>query len=132
MIGTLRFFYLEAMARRVLIVDDNAELREGLKELLEKNGLKVAAAATLADAESELRGGIDLIVLDFFIAGFSGAKFLERLKSDPSTSGIPVLVCSGSADDATLQGLVRKGAAAYFRKPFKTDHFLDKVRSLLT
>ncbi len=116
---------------RVLIVDDNPELREMLSDLLRQHDIEVLTAGTLNDAEVLLKGKIGLIVLDYFIAGFSGGKFFDRLKSDPATRDIPVLVCSGSADVQTLDDLVNRGAAGYLRKPFKTDAFVAKVKSLI-
>ncbi len=83
----------------VLIVDDLPEFLEVVQTLLDDEGVRVTTATMPPDdLEDVLALAPDAIVLDFLIAGTEiGCAFLERLKSDPRTAPIPVVVCTAAA-----------------------------------
>jgi two-component system cell cycle response regulator len=86
------------MNARVLLIDDSRFLRAALERTLSGNGFEVLVAK---DSEEGLRlaeqeGGFDLILLDLFLPKMTGQEILKRLKQNPATAGIPVLVLSGT------------------------------------
>lgn len=79
-------------------------------------------------AERELP---DLIFMDAFMLEMNGFQVLEALKSRPSLSHIPVILLTGSSDDATLQSLQQKGWAGYLAKPFNSADLRAKIEEIL-
>lgn len=88
--------------RHVLVVDDDAYIRAGLRELLEYEGYLVATAANGAEALRELAhaGAPDVIVLDLEMPVMSGWQFCERTRSDPVLALVPVVVISAALVEA--------------------------------
>jgi len=86
------------MQAKVLLIDDSRFLRAALEKTLSGNGFEVRVAK---DSEEGLRlaeqeGDFDLILLDLFLPKTTGQEILKRLKQNPATAGIPVLVLSGT------------------------------------
>lgn len=118
----------------VLAVNDSRALLAIYAELLAEEGYRVTtrlvAAADLSDVLS-LRP--DLVVLDLRIGREDGGlTFLERLKGDPATRDLPVLVCSGDSERLDdLAGRLAGWGCAVVRKPFDIDVFLAAAASAL-
>jgi len=105
-------------AMRILLVDDEPALRELLRATLEGADVTVDEAESGAEAESRIRRQRpDVIVLDLRMPGMSGAELCVRLKSDPRTAEIPIVILTG-ADEEEARRAQRAGAAALVRKPF--------------
>lgn len=115
----------ETTARPVLLIEDDADTRELMRDLLAGAGHRVIAADEGRKA-IELAGATRpaLVVLDLVTRGMSGWEFLERRVDEPALSGVPVIVVTGSAE-------APPGIAAVFRKPFDPRALLDAVRRLL-
>jgi CheY-like chemotaxis protein len=110
-------------AMRVLVVDDDVDIREPLVELFESEGYQVSAAANGLEALGEARRNRpDVILLDLTMPVMSGEEFRAEQSRDPSLSGVPVVTISASADDAK--------ASPFLRKPFHIQEVLDVVRHL--
>jgi len=117
----------ERPAAPILIVEDNAEVREGLVALLESEGYRVAEAADGVTALRLLRRGEVqpcLIVLDLRMPRMDGWDFRAEQSSDRRLASIPVVVVS--ADPLASQA-ARLGAAAVVPKPADPDRFLELV-----
>ncbi len=115
----------------VLAVDDNPDILSLLSVLL-KNDFRVVTAS---DGASALRLANkltpDLIISDLMMPGIDGLELCRRLKSETSTSHIPVLMLTAcSLDEQRLQGY-ESGADAYLPKPFRGDMLLARCRNLL-
>jgi CheY-like chemotaxis protein len=85
--------------RRILIVDDDVDIRETLQELLEDRGFEVATAASGAEALWLLRAGRirpSLILLDLMMPVLDGYGFLAEQRRDPTLAAVPVAVLSAS------------------------------------
>jgi PAS domain S-box-containing protein len=116
----------EARAR-VLLADDNADMRDYLSRLL-AGSYEVSAAA---DGEEALaaarRARPDLILTDVMMPGLDGFGLLEKLRDDPELRGVPVIVLSARAgDEAKVEGL-RRGADDYLVKPFSARELLARI-----
>jgi DNA-binding response OmpR family regulator len=114
---------------RVLVVEDEASLREGIRDLLAGDGHTVTAVADgQTGLDAGLREAFDLVVLDLMLPRLDGMEVCRRLRS--ARPGIPILMLTarGSEDDK-VRGLV-EGADDYVTKPFSARELLARVRVL--
>lgn len=123
------------MSLRLLLVEDDRELRATLRQALQLEGFEVAAAASLADARAqwaeslrEGRAGIDLVLLDLGLPDGDGGEFLAGLRQ---RRGTPLIVISArEAEGQKIQAL-DAGADDYLVKPFGVGELLARVRVAL-
>ena len=119
---------------RILIVEDDAKIREIMKWILEKSGFEVATApdgpAGLAAAEAQLP---DVVLLDLVMPQMSGFTVLEKLREREKTKSLPVVIVSArSATERPLGAARELGATGYLEKPFRSETLVAVVRELLT
>ena len=107
------------MGGRVLVVDDEAEIRELCRVNLEFEGFEVVEAANGAEAlEAVRRQRPDLVFLDLMMPGVDGWDVLHELKSDDDLSSIPVILLTAkSGEDDQMRGW-QEGILEYVSKPF--------------
>ena len=112
------------MAKRILIIDDDRDIREALRSALEEGGYETSFAHDGRRALEYLRGGgrVDLILLDLMMPGLDGWDFRAEQKRDPRLSRIPVI--SLSAAGALVD-------APSLRKPVQIDQLLRTVEDAL-
>jgi CheY-like chemotaxis protein len=118
--------------RRVLVAEDDDDLRSAVVRLLEIHGYSVAETAGGVEALAATRGGdIDLILLDLGLPGVNGLDIARELRQDARTAGIPVVAITGSwiADD--VDALSAAGFSAGLRKPFRAADLAATVAALL-
>jgi len=118
---------------RVLIVDDDRKILDFLVELLTLEGYEIAIAHDGAEALAVAHSfDPDVVVSDVVMPVLGGLELCRRLKNDPATAYIPVLLISGirKADDAELEGL-HAGADEYLDLPFRNEELLVKVARLV-
>ncbi|MGW4637433.1 SpoIIE family protein phosphatase [Sphaerisporangium sp. NPDC004334] len=115
---------------RVLIADDNADMREYLARLLKGAGYRVETAGDGMDALDAVRADApDLVVSDVMMPRLDGLALVSALRSDPRTAGVPVLLLSARAgQEASIEGL-EAGADDYLVKPFSAAELLARVRA---
>lgn len=114
---------------RILVVDDQPDIREALCEHLDRNGLTAIPAANAAEARQQIEAqDIDLIVLDIMMPGETG---LSLCKSISETSRIPVILLTALADDTDRIIGLEIGADDYVTKPFNPRVLLARIRSVL-
>jgi two-component system, NtrC family, nitrogen regulation response regulator NtrX len=115
---------------RVLVIDDEAAIRDSLRMTLEYEGYEFIGAATgqegLALAERE---SPDLVLLDVKMPGMDGIEVLDRLRS--MNDGVPVVVISGHGTISTAVEATKKGAFDFIEKPFASDRVLVSLRNAL-
>jgi diguanylate cyclase (GGDEF)-like protein len=116
----------------VLIVDDDAQNRKLLVALLRPEGYQTRTAASGDEALAMIREEApDLVLLDIAMPGRNGFDIAERLKDDPSTSNIPIIMVSAQSDrGARLRGL-KAGAEDFLTKPVDRAELWLRVRNLL-
>lgn len=117
--------------RRVLVVDDDREIVEMTRLILESGGYDVIPALSGEEAlRSASHQKPDLILLDINMPGMDGWETLKILKVDEATQTIPVAMFSIKLElRDKLQGL-KQGAFDYITKPFSYDEILDRVRRI--
>jgi CheY-like chemotaxis protein len=114
----------------VLVIDDDAEIRETLVEVLEERGIHAEAAQHGAQALDRLRHGLhpSLILLDLMMPVMDGATFRAEQRRDAAIADIPVVVISASQDlDGTGEAMA---AAATLQKPISFRDLIDTVKRL--
>lgn len=110
----------------ILVVDDDDDLRSVIAELLELEGYRVLTACTGADALALLASNdVGLVLLDLGLPGLDGREVLRRRRIDPRLAAIPVLLLSGSVDEAPPEARHR------LRKPFDLSELLVAVNGFL-
>jgi len=121
------------MATRVLVVDDEPNIVTSLEFLLQDAGFAVRTAGNGQEAlEQMAQFAPDLILLDVMMPVLDGYEVCQRLKSDPKTRGVRVLMLSAKGRDVEIAKGLELGADAYMTKPFATRDLLAKVQELLS
>jgi len=128
------------MAKRILIVDDDPDLVDTMKIVLEANGYVTSAAADTTQAMARLREKKpDLIVLDIMMRTKSeGIWFAQHLREDPARRDIPILVLTGVNRDPEMSGMPLDPeldaqflpSDGFLEKPVDTDVLLREVARL--
>ncbi len=120
------------MAKRILIADDEPNIVASLEFLMEQAGYEVRTAADGNEALAAVAAfAPDLVLLDVMMPGRSGYEVCERIKGDPATRGIRVLMLSAKGRDVEVAKGLDLGADAYVTKPFSTRDLAAKVKELL-
>jgi diguanylate cyclase (GGDEF)-like protein len=120
-----------ATAPHVLLVDDDSGLRLLLRTTLEPADLEVEEAENAADAGLLIAAHRpDVVVLDVHMPGLDGLSFCRRLKSEPATHGIAIVLLTGDDGGETEAAASGAGADAFLRKPFSPLELLDVVERL--
>ena len=116
--------------RRILVVDDQDEIRTLLKSQLEDAGFEVRTVAKSNEVLAQAKAyQPSLITLDLMLDGKSGFEILELLKSEPETKDIPVIIASVMPNQRTKS--LALGAADYIVKPFEQTKVLNTVHRLV-
>jgi twitching motility two-component system response regulator PilH len=117
--------------KTVLVVDDSPTERYFLTDLLRKNGFEVLSAESgeegVAKAKAEKP---DLILMDVVMPGLNGFQATRTLSRDPTTQGIPVIMCTTKNQETDRVWGLRQGAVDYLVKPVVAEELLTKVRAL--
>jgi DNA-binding response OmpR family regulator len=116
----------------VLVVDDDAVILELLKVNFEIEGYEVVTAASGTHALQRSHQAVpDVVVLDVVMPGIDGLEVARRLREDPATAGVSILLLSGKARHADIDA-GRRLADDYMTKPFDAMDLLARVSLLLT
>lgn len=120
------------MTARVLVVDDAEAIRELIAVNLELEGYDVERCADGLEAlEAVARHRPDVVTLDAVMPRLDGFGTLERLRSDPATASIPVVMVTARASAADLARGRALGADAYLTKPFEPAELIATIQRLL-
>ncbi|MER8188418.1 SpoIIE family protein phosphatase [Kitasatospora sp. NPDC094015] len=117
---------------RILVADDNADMREYLGRLLSDPGYRVRTVADGLTALAAIRADApDLVVSDVMMPGLDGLQLVAALRADPRTAAVPVVLLSARAgQEASIEGL-DAGADDYLVKPFTAAELLARVRTTI-
>jgi putative two-component system response regulator len=117
---------------RVLVVDDNPDMVELMRELLASRGYDVVTVRDAAGAEAEVhRHPPDLVLSDVVMPGRSGYELCRQLKEDPATRLIPFLIITGLSDREDKVKGIEAGADDFLNKPIFPAELFARVKSLL-
>lgn len=119
--------------KRVLIVDDEPSVLGFIESALRLEGdYEIATASDGFEAGRQVTAfRPDLIILDLMLPGVDGFEICRRVKKDPATQDMRILVITGFATDENVEKVLRYGADGYLEKPLKLRDLREKVHELL-
>ena len=119
--------------KKILIVEDNSDCRELLALVLRRSGYEIAEAATGLEAiEQAAATHPDLILMDLGLPGITGDEATARLKADPATKDIPVIVNTAFHKGTLIDRAIAVGAAEILHKPISFEALREVVRRYLS
>jgi DNA-binding NtrC family response regulator len=119
---------------RVLVIDDEKNIRRTLDLVLRGEGYEVVEAQSAEEALQILanpHAPVDLAILDVKLPGISGLEALERLRKDEATREVPVIVISGHATVHDAVAAIKLGAADFFEKPLSRERVIVSVKNVI-
>jgi DNA-binding response OmpR family regulator len=122
---------MQPPVRRIVIADDDDDIRQVLRMTLEEEGYSVAAACD-GDAARDLVLATlpDLVVLDVMMPGLDGFEVLRILRARAQTREIPVVLLTAKTSDTDVWMGWEAGASSYLTKPFDFDELLRCIRMI--
>ena len=116
----------------ILVVDDEEDILELLRFNLSREGCQVFCALSGEEALRLVRTEIpDLVVLDLMLPGIDGLEVTRRLKSDPNTKHLPIVMLTAKGEEADIVTGLELGADDYVTKPFSPRILVARVRAVL-
>ena len=120
------------MAKRILVVDDEAKLLRAVAVTLREEGYEVATARSGADALVRINEAIpDLIISDIRMPGMDGHQLARALRSSPRTALIPIVFLTAKDERRDRIAGLRTGVDAYLTKPFDSEELIAVVINIL-
>ena len=124
---------IESGKRKVLIVDDDAEIVELLVDVLERDGrfeTKTASSGYEAGMATE-KFRPELILLDYMLPDVNGNIVCQAIKSNPEFENIKIIIVSGVVKQDEITQLLKSGAEDFIRKPFDVTELISKISEVL-
>ncbi len=119
------------MSISLLIVDDSLTMRAVIKKVVQMSGFeadKYLEAGSGADAIKIMaQEKVDLVLSDINMPEMTGIQMLEKVKADPQTSAIPIVMISTEGSEERINEAMEHGASGYLKKPFQP----EEIRTLL-
>jgi DNA-binding response OmpR family regulator len=120
------------MSKKIMIIDDDPDMRLGLHIRLKANNFQTVFAADALSAVSEARKHQpDLIILDLGLPAGDGFVVMERFRANVYLAATPVIVVSARDRVANEQRAIKAGARAFLQKPVDNDQLLATINQLL-
>ena len=120
------------MTATVLIVEDEADLRELVRYNLEAEGFRVSMAESGDEAVERIRDGVpDLILLDWMLPGLSGIELCRRWRSREETARTPIIMITARGEEEERVRGLATGADDYVVKPFSMPELVARIQALL-
>lgn len=120
------------MKHSILLVDDDPNLRDMLRAMLEMGGFAVIEAEDGLDALEKLEEITpDVLVLDVMMPNLDGVSLCKQLRSDAEFVGLPIIMLSGKTQHRAVEEGMAAGANLYLCKPITVDELIRSVRELL-
>ena len=116
---------------RVLVVDDDPDMASVLARMIQSEGMR---ADTVLDSDAALVHAVasppDLVLLDVMLPGIDGFTVCERLKRDPGTAMVPIVLVTALEDSASRVRGIRAGADDFLSKPVQREELIARVQTL--
>ena len=120
------------MASRVLIVEDERDIRDLVLFHLEREGFQVSSASSGEEALRQVRHtSPDLVLLDLMLPAMGGLEVCRKLRQDPATVALPIVMLTAKGDEVDRVLGLELGADDYIVKPFSPKELLARVRAVL-
>ena len=120
------------MAYKILIVEDEPEIRELLSFTLSREGYDVIEAATAESAMELLDSKLpDIAIVDWMLLGMDGVDFVKRLRREEVTESLPIVMVTARSQEPDKLKSFDTGVDDYITKPFSPRELLARVKALL-
>ena len=117
--------------RKILVIDDEPQVCQLLRDILEQHGYVVTACHSTDEAFEKLRNGPpDLVILDLRLPTIGGLEFCRQLKSDPKTQKIPIIMVTVQDTETDKVIGLEAGADDYITKPFGQREMLARIKAI--
>lgn len=118
--------------KKILVVDDEADLVELISYNLKKEGFSLDSAYDGEEALTKVKkGGYSLLILDLMLPGLQGIEICRLLRNDPKTSALPIIMLTAKGEEPDKVIGLEVGADDYMTKPFSVRELVARVRALL-
>lgn len=118
--------------KNILIVEDEAAIREMVRFALGKSGFNFIEASDADEAQALMADQLpDLILLDWMLPGMSGIELARRLKRDDYTRGVPIIMLTARSEEDDRVGGLEAGADDYVTKPFSPRELVARIKAVL-
>ena len=129
---TLRYAETVAVARKVLIIEDERDILDLVRHYLEKEGFRTRTASDgIAGLAAVRQEHPDVIVLDLMLPGMDGLELCKKLRADSATALTPVIMLTAKAEESDKIVGLELGADDYLTKPFSPKELVARVKALL-
>jgi two-component system chemotaxis response regulator CheY len=120
------------MSKKILVVDDSANVRQQVRMALNHSGFQVVEAVDGVDGKAVLdrRNDISLVICDVNMPEMCGIDMLEALRAQPEHSDLPVVMLTTEGQPASILRARKAGADGWIIKPFKADFLVATVHKL--
>jgi DNA-binding response OmpR family regulator len=120
------------MPKKLLLIEDDPTSRKYMELILNKEGYQVITAANGLEGLRKARlEAPDLLILDVMLPGLDGFEICYRLRDDPTTANLPILILSAKSQESDKNAALQVGANAFLPKPVDRLVLFDKVTELL-
>ena len=117
---------------QILVVEDEPDIRDLVVLHLTREGFRCRTAGNGVEALREARATRpDLVVLDLMLPGMDGLEVCRRLRAEPATAGVPIIMLTAKADEVDRVVGLELGADDYVAKPFSPKELVARVRAVL-
>jgi DNA-binding response OmpR family regulator len=117
--------------KRVLLIEDDADIAEAIGYQLEKAGLSVRVARTGEEGLEATRKGVDLVLLDLNLPGMDGLEVCRMIRRQQTTAHLPIIIVSARADEVDRVLGLEMGADDYVVKPFSLKELAARAKVAL-
>jgi two-component system phosphate regulon response regulator PhoB len=122
----------DSLHKRILIVEDEAAIRDMVAFALRKDGMLPVHAADAREAQHAIAAQVpDLILLDWMLPGMSGIEFARRLRREELTRENPIIMLTARGEESDRVGGLDAGVDDYVVKPFSTRELMARIRAVM-
>ena len=122
----------DSLHKRILIVEDEAAIRDMVSFALRKDGMLPVHAADAREAQHAIAAQVpDLILLDWMLPGMSGIEFARRLRREELTREVPIIMLTARGEESDRVGGLDAGVDDYVVKPFSTRELMARIRAVM-
>jgi two-component system, OmpR family, alkaline phosphatase synthesis response regulator PhoP len=115
---------------RVLVVEDTDSVRALISYMLRRRGYEVVAVDNGPDALTQASDDIHVVVMDVGLPGLNGLEVCRRLRAEPATATLPVILLTGRSHHEDVRDGLRAGANEFLTKPFQEADLMSALKRL--
>jgi len=121
------------MAKKIMVVDDEPDLREAMQLLLESRGFEVVTAEGGAEALEQLgKEQVDLALIDYFMPEMTGRDLAEKIRADSALKDLKIAFLTVAVfGEVGKEDLTSLGALDYIQKPFDNEDLIQRVKKIV-